>query len=255
MLTTGLIVLALACLALFAAALSFVRWGSRWGASPEECATAMTGDAYLNGGPQTRVAMTRAISIQASPEQVWPWLAQIGRGAGWYSIDALDNGHKRSAEHLVSWIPAPALGDSTAIGYLRHLDSGRELVWWVPGLPYLGTTVRLVVDMLIQPDRDGARLCIRMSGDALGTFAVPALWFFRFIDSIMAIRQLREIKRRAEAFGTRRSDPARPETGRVDQYQLYEVLYASGKTAGVQGTEQSARWRRAAIEDGVLGED
>ena len=53
----------------------------------------MSGDDYLEDGPPSRVAMTRAISIDAAAEQVWPWIAQLGRGAGWYSIDWLDNGN------------------------------------------------------------------------------------------------------------------------------------------------------------------
>jgi hypothetical protein len=34
---------------------------------------------------------TRAIDIEAAPDQVWPWLAQLGYGrGGWYSFSALD---------------------------------------------------------------------------------------------------------------------------------------------------------------------
>ena len=43
-----------------------------------------------------------------------------------------------------------------------------------------------------------------------------------------------------------------PESGARDQYQCYEVLYAGGGSAGVAGKEHSARWRRRAIQDGVL---
>ncbi|UCF46998.1 MAG: hypothetical protein JSU89_07405, partial [Myxococcales bacterium] len=90
-------------LALLGAAL--LRWGTRWGSTPEERARKMPGDEYLDGGPRARVAMTRAILIHAPPERVWPWLSQLGRGAGWYSVDWLDNGRKTSAWHIVSWIP------------------------------------------------------------------------------------------------------------------------------------------------------
>ena len=47
-------------------------------------------------------------------------------------------------------------------------------------------------------------------------------------------------------------DPARPETGARDQFQSYEVIYASGDRAGVPGKEHAARWRMAAEADGVL---
>ena len=45
----------------------------RWGATAEELSRSMPGD--LNG-----MRWTRAISITASPEQIWPWLVQWGQG-------------------------------------------------------------------------------------------------------------------------------------------------------------------------------
>ena len=99
-------------LVVLGAALATV-WGVRWGASPAELRAAMTGDEWL-AGRRTRVRMTRAITVNARPAEVWPWLAQLGRGAGWYSYDRLDNGGRRSAEHVVTWIPEPALGDAAA---------------------------------------------------------------------------------------------------------------------------------------------
>ena len=157
---------------------AFTSWGTRWGATPEECARQMTGDAYLAGGPAARVAMTRAISINQPPEVVWPWLAQLGRGAGWYSYDRLDNGGKASARHLVSWIPAPQLGDATVIGYLRYLEPGRELVWWHGGIQWLGASARMVFDMQLKPQDEGSRLVMRISGDFAGPAARLALWLW-----------------------------------------------------------------------------
>jgi len=104
-------------------------WGTRWGSTSAERAIEMPGDDYLEGGRRVRVAMTRAISINVRPERVWPWVSQLGRGAGWYSVDWLDNGRKTSAWHIVLWIPEPQLGDATAVGYLRHITTGRSLVW------------------------------------------------------------------------------------------------------------------------------
>jgi hypothetical protein len=78
------------------------------------------------------------------------------------------------------------------------------------------------------------------------------LCFFEAIDSIMARKQLLGIKERVEAFGTRHHDPDRPETEAHDQFQIYEVIYASGDHAGVSGREKASQWREAAIDDGVL---
>ncbi len=230
----------------------FIAWGTRWGATPAECAQRMTGDAFLEGGPAARVLMTRAISIRQPPAAVWPWLAQLGRGAGWYSYERLDNGGKTSANHLVSWIPAPQLGDASPIGYLRHLEPGRELVWFASGVKFLGADTRMVIDILVTPEDGGSRLIIRISGDSTGATARLALAVFQVIDTIMARRQLLGLKQRIEAYGVRSADAEHPENGRRDQYQFYEVIYASGETAGVPGQEMASVWRRLAIQDKVI---
>src|ERR1700726_3537704 len=65
------------------------RWHLRWGATPAEVGRALPGDALV---PHAQFRATRAITINASPNEVWPWLVQVGclRG-GWYSNDLLDN--------------------------------------------------------------------------------------------------------------------------------------------------------------------
>jgi hypothetical protein len=45
--------------------------------------------------------LTHGVTIDATPEQIWPWLLQMGcRRAGFYSVDALDNGGRRSAREI-----------------------------------------------------------------------------------------------------------------------------------------------------------
>jgi hypothetical protein len=60
-----------------------------WGATAEEVARVMPGD-ELTSHPTIRV--TNAISIDAPPDAVWPWIAQIGdsRG-GFYSYTFIEN--------------------------------------------------------------------------------------------------------------------------------------------------------------------
>jgi len=60
----------------------------RWGASDEEVARTFPGQELIPGG--TRAA-TMAITIEAPPGEVWPWLVQMGwNRAGWYSWDRLE---------------------------------------------------------------------------------------------------------------------------------------------------------------------
>jgi hypothetical protein len=73
-----------------AAFMSFVRpWYLTWGATPEEQRRILPGDAIVaDAAGQT----TRAITIDAPIERVWPWLAQLGRDrGGFYSYDQLEN--------------------------------------------------------------------------------------------------------------------------------------------------------------------
>jgi len=233
---------------------ALLRWGTRRGSTPGERARKMPGDEYLEGGPRARVAMTRAVSIGARPERVWPWISQLGRGAGWYSVDWLDNGRKMSARHIVSWIPEPRVGDATAIGYLRHVTTGRSVVWWLDGGTFLGARARMVTCFGLVDEGQGTRLISRISADAAGPTAHIALVAFQVIDSIMACRQLINLRDRVESCEAAHAGLRDPETGDRDQYQLYEIVYASGDHAGVAGKEEGTRWRRSAVRDGVLEE-
>jgi hypothetical protein len=58
----------------------------------------LPGDELL---PDAAAQMTHAISIRATPEEVWPWLVQMGcRRAGWYSYDLLDNAGVESSREV-----------------------------------------------------------------------------------------------------------------------------------------------------------
>lgn len=60
-----------------------------WGATKAECALDLPGDDLV---PEPAVSTTRAITIDAPPEAVWPWLVQIGQDkGGLYSYDWIEN--------------------------------------------------------------------------------------------------------------------------------------------------------------------
>jgi hypothetical protein len=63
-------------------------WERSWRASAEENARTLPGDDVI---PTPNVSETRAITIEAPPSAIWPWLLQLGFGrAGWYSYDRID---------------------------------------------------------------------------------------------------------------------------------------------------------------------
>ena len=64
-------------------------WHRKWGASDEEVERSLPGDDLVS---EANFETTRAITIDARPEEVWPWLVQIGQGrGGLYSYDLLEN--------------------------------------------------------------------------------------------------------------------------------------------------------------------
>ena len=252
MLLPVLIVVITLLLVLLAAFSVYGRWGASRGATIDEVNLRLEGDQWLDNRQRMHLRMTRAIWIDAPPEQVWPWIAQMGRGAGWYSHDLLDNGRRKSAEHVVSWIPEPELGDAAVIGYLRHLVPGQELAWWLKGTQFLGAWLRGVMFYRVTPDGARSRLVVRIQADAQGWLAQPACWLFRIMDCVMAWKQIKGIKQRVENFGDPTENPDCPETGKRDQYQLYQVIYASGESAGQTGRRDAVAWRRSAIDDGVI---
>ena len=67
-------------------------------ASREEKQRLMPADFLV---PDPMGIVTHAVTINAPPERVWPWLAQMGAGrAGWYSYDWIDNGGHPSANSI-----------------------------------------------------------------------------------------------------------------------------------------------------------
>jgi len=72
----------------------------------------MPGDDLLSGAAFTA---TRAITVDAGPERLWPWLVQVGFGrAGFYSYDWLDNLGRPSADVLLGQYQTPHVGDLAA---------------------------------------------------------------------------------------------------------------------------------------------
>jgi hypothetical protein len=66
-------------------------WHQRWGATDNEVERPLPGDEEI---PTPTVQSTRALTIAAPPQEVWPWIAQIGYvgygRAGWYAFDFWD---------------------------------------------------------------------------------------------------------------------------------------------------------------------
>jgi hypothetical protein len=67
----------------------FRHWCLTWGARPDEVPRKLPGDELLAGAG---IVSTRAITIDAPPAAVWPWLVQMGSGRGGvYTYDWIEN--------------------------------------------------------------------------------------------------------------------------------------------------------------------
>lgn len=89
-------------------------WFLRWGAEASDVDAALPGDELI-GNPT--IVTTRAITINASPEAIWPWLVQMGQDrGGLYSYDRLESLcglHFHNADRIVpEW---------------QHLDVGDQI--------------------------------------------------------------------------------------------------------------------------------
>src|SRR5207344_1788943 len=126
-------------LPIFLTAPLYRRWHLRWGATPAEIAEVLPADALV---PGAQFKATRAISIDAPPEAVWPRLVQVGcLRAGFYSNDLLDNLAHPSAttivpslQHLeigqwVSMSPTPTEGTAFKV---HSFEVNRWLLWSKP---------------------------------------------------------------------------------------------------------------------------
>jgi hypothetical protein len=134
-------------------------WHLRWGASQEEVEAAMPGDELI---AEPTLVSTRAVTIDASPDAVWPWLAQIGQGrGGFYSYDWIENLiglDIHSSDRILAEHQRPRVGDRLALAPdgsgldVELVEPGRSLVlrepdggWtWAFTLNSTADTTRLV---------------------------------------------------------------------------------------------------------------
>jgi hypothetical protein len=190
-----------------------------WNTRPGEAARSLAGDAFVARG----IVIHRAITIARPPELVWPWIAQFGRGAAYYSWDFLDNPGHRHPDYLLDG-PAPLVGDWNAqLGRVRYLETGTELVWYDEPL-FSGLKVPNAMTFRLDPEPDGGtRLHFRMSADwpEAGLRSRIALRVLLLMDQVMSTEMLRRLKLLIET---------------------YEERLANGESNRLRAPHQGTRW-------------
>ena len=173
-------------------------WHLRWGATDQEVSQAMPGDLE-------HIGWTRAVTIEATPEQIWPWLVQWGQGrGGWYSYDWLENlfGFDiHTADRILPEYQNLAIGDPICMSKdfcpsrVTVLEPNRWLSWQAED--ETGGPVWTFTFGLFPVDASHTRLIVRESFDH--DFMPPAAVFTLEIpDVVMELKALDTVKNRAE---------------------------------------------------------
>lgn len=202
----------------------------RWGATDAEFDSPYPGADLIPGG--TRSA-TMAVTIDAPPADVWPWLVQMGYGrAGWYSWDYLDNFGRRCADRIHPEWQNVNVGDMLAGPDVSEMEKSSWQVAAIEPERFLGLRASFdlrrgrrfdpakdhpqyftdsIWGFLLKPLADNkTRLIVsgywRLEPKWLQPFASFAA--LEWTHWIMQTRQFANIKRRAEKAGQERPSPA-----------------------------------------------
>jgi hypothetical protein len=186
------------------------RWYLTWGARPDEIDRSMPGD-DLVAAPD--LLTTRAVTVQAPPAAIFPWLVQMGSGRGGaYTYDWIENLFglgMHSTDEILPEFQSTAVGDVLPVGggapglRVEILERDRVLalrsedgVWvWIFGLyPEVGATRLVSRNRIATPDAGFVRRAINRLVMEPGSL-------------VMERKMLLGIKRRAERLAERPAEP------------------------------------------------
>lgn len=202
-------------------------WHFRWGATAAEVAASYPGDGLI---PRVGPVAVHAVTIEATAEAIWPWLAQLGQHrGGFYSYACLENllgCRMHNARQIVPEWQRNEVNDPIWLHpqappmRLAVVDPGRDLVLastTPPGAAPAPGTVFITWSFHLRPlDAGRTRLIARLRADpAKGLFGHPLglaerignALFWEPAHFAMERKMLLEIRRLAEA-GRRKGLPA-----------------------------------------------
>jgi hypothetical protein len=179
-------------------------WLYGWGATVEETYGRLPGDQLVAPG---KLCSTRAITVAAKPEQVWPWLAQIGENrGGFYSYSLLERAagaQISNADHIHPEWQRLDVGDTVWLAH-RYGSTASEVVAEIVPDSHLilvsqpdykrlqrGQLARGSWGFHLSPQVGGTRLIVRSTGGWIGN---PV---FDLVHFLMERKMLRGIASRA----------------------------------------------------------
>ena len=183
-------------LAVIGAAAAYARfvlpWMRRWGSTAQERVRPLPGDDLV---PDAAFQSTRAVTVDAPAEQVWPWLAQIGQDrGGFYSYAWLENlagCRMQNADRVHPEWQQRAIGEKV----MMHPATGAPVAAFEPG--------RAIVlegwgSFVVEPTADGRTRLIARNRVARGAAAVFYVTLVEIPHFVMERRMLLGIGQRAE---------------------------------------------------------
>ena len=177
----------------------WTRWQRRWGTEDDEAEREMPGDGLVE---RPNYVTTRAITVEAPPECIYPWLKQMGyQRGGLYSWDFLDR--------LFGFLDAPSATE--ILPEFQDLQAG-DLIPLGRGRPFPVAELReneafVLGDRevgwswatCLYPQPDGStRLVTRNRGRLAGPFGRPLMFLIDLAAFVMVTRWLAVLKQRAE---------------------------------------------------------
>ncbi len=178
-----------------------------WGATPHEVARVLPGDELL---ATADIVSTRAVTIDAPPNAIWPWLVQMGSGRGGaYTYDWIENLFglgMHSANEILPQFQDVNVGDEMQLGPNRPkmrvevLDVERVFTVQFED----GTWVWIFA---LFPDHEATRLLSRNRIATPNSSPPKRLFNLLFMEPgslVMERKMLIEIKKRAERLAIRR---------------------------------------------------
>ena len=174
------------------------KWGTRLGESQRR----LPGDELI---PKPNLLMTHAVNIDAPPEAIWPWLAQMGRErTGYYGLDLVTNQGIPSVTFIRQDISAPAVGMEMDGGYrVIELEPCRKFLFGgfnMQNVP--GVTRDVTALYLLERHQDGStRLLVRQRGFSYGmagplfNAVYEIVYFFGIMQQLELLKQYAENRR------------------------------------------------------------
>lgn len=159
--------------------------GDRWGVTDAETRLRYPCDDVV---PRPVLQAWRGVTVDAPPEQVWPWIAQIRLAP--YSYDWIDNLGRRSPQELRG-LPDPVPGEPFSRSGGRPLG---RILSVTPGQQLTARIMGGVMSYVLVPGDRSTRLLLKVVTGG-GRVLAP---FVSVGDLVMARRQLLNLKALAE---------------------------------------------------------